>query len=579
MELEQEVGMSPENSGLPAGKKGHPWGLWVLFGTEMWERFGYYLMVGIFFLYLVAPHTPHNPLGGSLFDTGGKGFDTKKAADLVGSYIALVYLTPFIGGLIADRYLGYRRAIILGGALLAAGYYTLAFPGNGALYLALLFIIVGNGFFKPNISTLLGNIYNREDLKPKKDLAYNIFYMGINIGALVCNFVAAYMRNNYGWGYAFAVAGVGMTIALIWFIIGMKHVKVGDVKKPVQKEDMPMSKILGSVFLPAIIAAIIGWFMQSIIGHTIFGTPSNDAFMFACVPIVIFYVGLYLRAAKEDKRGLGALFAFFIVSIVFWVIYNQNSTGLTIWADQYTARKIPASIEGVAKPFGMIQTVTTDSQKVVKIDEYFRAVTDDKGNTITVNGINPYFQNLPKDKWPADGKENLISTEIFQSVNPFFIVLFTPLVVGLFSWLARRKKEPNTPVKIGTGIWLAGLSSLLMVIAVMSTNIYHNKPEMYWLITTYALFTIGELLVSPIGLSMVSKLSPPRLTALMMGAWFLVNAIAGKVAGLMATFWDSFIDKKYYFMILAVAAGVAGLIMFSMSKWLAKIIHEKTGSM
>lgn len=490
----------------------------------------------------------------------------------------MVYLTPFIGGLIADRYLGYRRAIILGGALLALGYYTLALPGDTAMYCALLFIVVGNGFFKPNISTVLGNLYNKEELLGKKDMAYNIFYMGINIGAFICNFVAAYMRNHYGWGYAFIAAGVGMTIALVWFIAGMKHVKDGDIKKPMQPGDMPMSKILGSVFLPAIIAAVIGYFMKSIIGHPLFGTSSNDAFMFACVPIVIFYVGLYVRASKEDKRGLGALFAFFIVSIVFWVIYNQNSTGLTIWADQYTARKMPASAEWIAKPFGMIQPVTTDSQNVTKIDEYFRAIPDAKGNTQQVRGIDPYFQNLPKDKWPANGKQDLISTEIFQSINPFFIVLFTPLLVGLFSWLKKRKKEPNTPVKIGMGMWIAGLSSLLMVVAIMSTNVYHNKTEAYWIVSTYALFTVGELLISPIGLSMVSKLSPPRITALMMGAWFLVNAIAGKVAGLMATFWDSFTDKKSYFLILVFAALVAGGIMFAMSKWLAQVVREKTGS-
>lgn len=568
MELEQENNMSSmQMASTPSGKKGHPRGLWVLFGTEMWERFGYYLMVGIFFLYLIDPTA-----------NGGKGFDTKTAADLVGSYIALVYLTPFIGGLIADRYLGYRRAIALGGALLALGYYTLAVPGNTAMYCGLLFIIIGNGFFKPNISTLLGNIYNREDLKPKKDVAYNIFYMGINIGAFACNFVAAYLRNHYGWGYAFAAAGVGMTIALVWFLIGMKHVKEGDIKKKLEKGDMPMSKIMGSVFLPAIIAAFIGWFMKDMIGHTLFGTPSNDAFMFACVPIVIFYVGLFVRSSKEDKRGLGALFAFFIVSIVFWVIYNQNSTGLTIWADQYTARTMPESAKWIAKPFGMIQTVSTEPQSVVKIDEYFRAIPDAKGNTQQVTGINPYFQNLPKEKWPANGKEELISTEIFQSINPFFIVLFTPLIVGLFSWLAKRKKEPNTPVKIGMGMWIAGLSSLLMVVAIMSTNVYHNKTEMYWIVSTYALFTVGELLISPIGLSMVSKLSPPRITALMMGAWFLVNAIAGKVAGLMATFWDSFTDKKSYFLILVFAALVAGAVMFAMSKWLAQVVREKTGS-
>ncbi len=567
MEQEQEVDLSAmQMAGVPP-KKGHPRSLWILFGTEMWERFGYYLMVGIFFLYLVDP-----------MSHGGKGFTVKMAADLVGSFIALVYLAPFIGGMMADRYLGYRKAIIIGSSLLAAGYYTLAIPGDTALYVALLMIIVGNGFFKPNISTLLGNIYNRADLKPKKDVAYNIFYMGINIGAFVCNFVAAYLRNHYGWGYAFAAAGVGMTIALVWFLFGMKHVKEGDIKKTVHKEDMPMSKIFGYVFLPAMITATFGWFLNKMIGHTIFGTPSNDAFMCACVPIIIFYIGIYTRATKEDKRGLGALFAFFIVSIVFWVIYNQNSTGLTIWADQYTARKMPESMQGIGNSLGMIQTISTKPDSVTKIDEFFRPVLDANGHTQQVLGTNPYFQNLPKADWPKDGNEHLISTEIFQSINPFFIIFLTPIVVGFFTWLSKRKREPNTPTKIGGGMMIAGLSSLLMLFAVLSTNVYHNKAEMYWIICTYALFTLGELLVSPIGLSMVSKLSPPRITALMMGCWFLVNAIAGKVAGLMGTFWDSFTDKTNYFLILVIAAGVASAVMFAMSKWIGAVVKEKTGA-
>src|SRR5690348_11170185 len=248
-----------EDTTIPADiaeqKKGkHPKALYVLFMTEMWERFAYYLMVGILLLYLIDDKT------------GGKGMTEKMGADVVGSFIALVYLTPFIGGLIADRYLGYIKSIFLGGTLMALGYFGLALPGNTALYISLLLIIVGNGFFKPNISTILGNIYNREDLKPLKDNAYNIFYMGINIGAFVCNFVAAYLRNKYGWGYAFGAAGVGLIIGMIVLASFLKHVKVGDIKKPVQPEDMPISKIFGYVFLPAIIFAIIGWYAVKVVG-------------------------------------------------------------------------------------------------------------------------------------------------------------------------------------------------------------------------------------------------------------------------------------------------------------------------
>ncbi|SFD25039.1 proton-dependent oligopeptide transporter, POT family [Chitinophaga sp. CF118] len=551
---------------IPKKGQHHP-GLYVLFFTEMWERFGYYLMIGIFFLYLIDPTA-----------NGGKGFDTAHASDLVGSYIALVYLSPFIGGMMADRYLGYRRAVILGGTLLAAGYFGLAFPGDTAMYISLGLIIVGNGFFKPNIGTILGNLYNREDLRPKKDVAYSIFYMGVNIGAFICNFVAAYLRNHYGWGHAFAAAGVGMVVGLIIFSSKLKVIADGDIRKPAQKEDMPMSRILSLVFLPAAIAATIGYFMTSMTGHSIFGTRSIDAFMFACVPIIIFYIRIYTTAAKEDKRGLGALLAFFVVAIIFWVIYNQNSTGLTIWADQYTDRSMSPAVENAAKPLGMLQTVTLEPHAVTKIDDHFRAITDASGNTITVQGPDPYFQNLPKEQWPATGKMKLISTEIFQSINPFFIVAFSLLVIGLFGWMAKRGKEPTTPVKIAMGIFLAGFSSLLMVMAAAMTSVYVDKSSMAWLFGTYAVFTVGEILVSPIGLSMVSKLSPPRVTALMMGGWYLVNAIAGKVAGMMATFWDSFIDKKSYFLILVICAGIAGTVMLIISKWIAKVVREKTGS-
>jgi POT family proton-dependent oligopeptide transporter len=547
--------------------KGHHPGLYVLFFTEMWERFGYYLMIGIFFLYLIDPSA-----------NGGKGFDTAHASDLVGSYIALVYLSPFVGGLLADRYLGYRRAVIIGGALLASGYFGLAFPGDMAMYISLGLIIIGNGFFKPNIGTILGNLYNREDLKPKKDVAYGIFYMGVNTGAFICNFVAAYLRNHYGWGYAFAAAGVGMVIGLIIFSSKLKVLANGDIKKAVQKEDMPMSRILGLVFLPAAIVATLGYFMKDIIGSSIFGTRSIDAFMFACVPIIIFYIRIYTTAAKEDKRGLGALLSFFVVAIIFWVIYNQNSTGLTIWADQYTDRSMSPAVESIAKPIGMLQTVTMEPHAVTQIDEHFRAVTDAAGNTITVQGPDPYFQNLPVAQRPASGTMKLISTEIFQSINPFFIVVFSMGMIGLFAWLAKRGKEPNTAIKITMGIFLAGFSALLMVIAASMTNVYVDKSSMAWLFGTYAVFTLGEILVSPIGLSMVSKLSPPRVTALMMGGWYLVNAIAGKVAGMMATFWDSFTNKNTYFLILVISAAVAGTVMLMMSKWIAKVVREKTGS-
>jgi POT family proton-dependent oligopeptide transporter len=612
-------------------RKGHPRSLYILFLTEMFERFGYYLMVGIFFLYLVGSKAH-----------GGKGFDTLIAADIVGSYIALVYLTPFIGGLIADRFMGYRRAIIFGGILMACGYFGLSLPGLPAMFISLLCIIIGNGFFKPNISTLLGNIYNAEDLKPKKDVAYNIFYMGINIGAFVCNFVADILRHKIGWGAAFSAAGIGMILGLIIFITGSKHVKVGDVIKPATKEDMPLSKIFLYVFGPAILVGALGWNFHKIIGHPLFATVSNDAFFFACVPIIIFYIGILMRASPEDKRGLGALLAFFAASTVFWVIYNQNSTALTIWADQYTDRSVSKPVEKIAKPLYLLQEVTLDSSTQARVDSrfvqesittdmqrkmdstmktdpetkasypvytvtfhskkdnsyigrgIFDAVADERsvkeerrnaiadtttGEALTVLCQDTYLQNLRKDQWPKIGETlGAGSTELFQSANPFYIVILTPLILGLFGFMKRKNMPLSTPMKVGIGMVIAGLSSLAMVFAVKSCNIYLDKSSMIWIMSTYGIFSVGELLISPIGLSMVSKLSPPRLTALMMGAWFLVVAISGKISGMMASYWDKFDDKSNYFMLMFVSALVSAALIFGMVKWLSAVLKEKTGS-
>jgi len=584
-----------EDTTIPADiaeqKKGkHPKALYVLFMTEMWERFAYYLMVGILLLYLIDDKT------------GGKGMSEKMGADVVGSFIALVYLTPFIGGLIADRYLGYIKSIFLGGTLMALGYFGLALPGNTALYISLLLIIVGNGFFKPNISTILGNIYNREDLKPLKDNAYNIFYMGINIGALFCNFVAAYLRNQYGWGYAFAAAGVGLVIGMIVLATSLKRVRVGEIKKEKRPEDMPIGKILGYVFLPAVIAAVIGWIVPSqVFGSTLLGSKSNDAFIFACLPIIAFYISLYINAKGSDKRGIGALLFIFFISIIFWTIYNQNSTSLTLWAQNYTDRTVSPTAEKIAGSLGFLQTVSDTPRMVNKVDEHLVDVKDyaeiaspyneyssklvdgniveNKTKIVQELGPDPYFNNVPKSEWPPNHSEKLANTELFQSINPLFIIILTPLLVILFSYLRRRNKEPTTATKFGLAMFISGCSSLVMVFAIMSVaSVYQDKTSPYWLWGTYFVFTISELLLSPIGLSFVSKLAPARLTALLMGGWFLSTSIGGKLAGVMTSFWNDFTDKKIFFLILVVSAFIGGILIFSRLKFLNAIVKEKTGS-
>lgn len=543
----------------------HPRGLYVLFFTEMWERFGYYLMIGIFLLYLKDTHS-----------NGGRQMDNVSAISLVGTYVALIYLTPFIGGLVADRILGYTKSIFLGGSLLALGYFLIALNGSDTvMYLGLFSAIVGNGFFKPNISTLLGNIYNRPDLKPKKDIAYNIFYMGINIGAFVCNFVAALLRNNYTWGWAFSAAGFGMVIGLIWFAFGLKHVKHADVIKPAQEGDMHISQILAKVFLPAIIAGVIGWFVPG----NILGSDSNDAFIFACVPIIIFYFSLWYKAKGFERKRIGTLLTLFGVSIIFWNIYNQNSTALTIWAQTYTDREAPKSIQPALKPFGFLESVGTEPTDVPVVDKQFRPKVDADGKVITQKGTDLYFQNLQKDKYPAPGEDlKLFSTEIYQSVNPFWIIVLTPIVVGFFGWMKARNKELSTPSKFAWGTLIAGLSSVVMIAACLSTDIYSNKVSSWWLISSYGVFTVSELFVSPVGLSLTSKVAPRRLTALMMGGWFITTSIGGKISGILAGFWDKFDNKAVFFAIGAVAAIVACFLLLPLTKKLNTVVEAAAAS-
>jgi proton-dependent oligopeptide transporter, POT family len=556
------------NQSVKAGK--HPKALFVLFFTEMWERFAYYLMVGILLIYMTDS------------TTGGKGFSGKIGADIVGSFIALVYLTPFIGGLIADRYLGYIKSIFLGGSLMAAGYLGLSLPGDTAMFISLSLIIVGNGFFKPNISTLLGNIYNREDLKPLKDNAYNIFYMGINIGAFVCNFVAAWLRNAYGWGYAFGAAGVGLIIGMVILagFVNDEDIKKANVKKPVQAEDMPISSIFMTVFLPAIIAAVIGWILPTkIFGAPVMGTQANDAFIFACLPVIAFYVSLWVRAKGQEKKSIGALLFVFAIAIAFWTIYNQNATGLTLWAEKHTDRVASASTAKITGAIFPLQQVTDTPRMTNKLDEYMRGVKDDSGNVVQALGPDPYFVNVPKEDWPQGKDVKLTNTELFQSINPLFIVLLTLFFVPFFSFLRSKGKEPTTMSKFGMALFISGLSALVMVFAIMSVpSIYGHKASPLWLWGTYFVFTISEIFLSPMGLSLVSKLAPARLTSLLMGGWFLSTSIGGKVAGVMTSFWDDFTDKKIFFLILVAAGFIGGILIYSRIKSLNQIVRDKTGA-
>lgn len=545
----------------------HPKGLPYLFFTEMWERFGYYLILGIFVLYLIEPQG----IG------GGLGITDKNADDIFGTYIALTYLTPFIGGFLADRVLGYIKSIYLGGILMAAGYIGMGiFKDMTWFYSSLALIIIGNGFFKPTISTLLGNLYSEEPYKANKDSGYNIFYMGINIGAFICNIIAAFMRNKFGWGEAFITAGVGMLVGLVIFTIGMKHYKHAAVMKPSEEGDTKLSEILLKVFVPALIAGAIGWFIPG----NLIGSDSTDAFIFATIPVIYFYVSLYFKAKPEEKPSIGALLSIFLISMFFWAVFKQNGTALTRWANYYTDRSVPATLEKPLESIYMVEGLKYADKEVPVYDEQFRAQKDADKKTVKVQGKDVYFKNISPEerKRLESGKENttfLYNTELFQSINPFWVIALTPIIVGVWMFLRRKGKEPSTPSKIVLGLFISALSCLVMILAVQAGQNGAIKVSPWWLFASYGVITIGELCLSPMGLSFVSKLSPARITALMMGGFFLANSVGNKLSGILASTWYDYENKTNYFLVNFALLIFATLLGLSMLKRLNRIMKEK----
>ncbi len=544
--------------------KKHPKALPFLFFSEMWERFGYYLMIGIFTLYLKD-------------SVAGFNMDEKESASLYGTFIALVFFTPFLGGLIADRYLGYRKSIIFGGLLLGVGYCTMGIHSQTMLYISMALVIIGNGFFKPNISTLLGNVYSTPEHIQQKDEGYNIFYMGINIGAFICNFFGAALYTTIGWGAAFSAAGVGMFIGVITFVIGTKHYAAYDVRKPLQQGDLSLGKIILLVIFPSIIFGVIGWFMKGSNGY-IFDSNSTDAFIFACVPVLVFYTALLLRSSREERPAMGAMLSIFAVVILFWAIFKQNGSALNTWASRYTDRQVSNTTGDVL--FSLKQTdkpanTTYKLDTVLKLDNQFRKIKDN-GNEMKELGYPSYFKNGPADKKPAEGETvKAWLPSLSQSINPFWVIALTPLIVAMFTYLRRKGKEPSTPTKIAFGLLISALSVLVMIAAVKAGNNGAEKVSVWWLIGSYGVVTIGELFLSPMGLSLVSKLSPVRNTSLMMGGWFLSTSIGNKLSGILASKWDEYDDKANYFWLNFGLLFAAALFLFVLLKWLNIVMKEK----
>ena len=567
----------------PSDKPRHPPGLAVLFLTEMWERFSFYLMIGIFYQYLTDSQT------------GGMGWSGEKAASVVGSYLGLVYFTPFIGGLIADRLLGCRKTIFIGGFFFIAGHTLLAVPTEPVLYLALACLIIGNGCFKPNISTLVGNLYPQNS--PLRDNAYTIFYMGINVGAFSCNFIAAIVRNLWGWHWAFATAGFGMGLGVIIFFLGQKYVRHADVDPKKARADRPdesLKPLWLECLLPAAVTGTAGWF----IGKQIALGPATTAFLFACVPAAAFFINIWRKLKDPIQKGrVAALLTIYGVVIVFWAVFQQNATALTAWAVSNTDRTPSAVVQPVinmtpefaeSAPPEYFKNAAPDTPRPDRAS--YRIISDEAYEKLDKKQpedgiVYPITAAMMKDIYagtsdatpvlPPLKQVKLVNAELFQSINPGCIILFAPLIIAFWHFLSLRRREPSTAAKIGFGLLLTGMSAVVMVAAVQVAGSPEGKVSAWWLFGTYAVITVGELCLSPMGLSLANKLSPPHLRAFMMGGWFLSTSIGNKMSGVFGEVYHSW-DHTVFFLVNTGTAVLASAAIFLLLPWLRRQMAEST---
>ena len=440
---------------------GHPTGLSVLFLTEMWERFSYYGMRALLVLYMTQhlllqiqsgqPVVGAETLQSVLEYLFGPLSTQAMASQIYGLYTGFAYFTPFFGGILADRYFGQRKSVYIGALLMATGHFLMAF--ENLFFVALLFLVIGNGFFKPNVSTQVGTLYEQGD--QRRDRAYTIFYMGVNLGAFFSPLVCGTLGQKFGWHYGFTAAGVGMLIGLVIYHLGRRHL-------PVEKTRVQMLQ-----------------------GQSEQGLSRDDYFKIA---------------------ALGFLC---VINILFWSVFEQQGNTMQILADQNT-------------------------------------------------------------DWNILGWQ--MPSTWLQSFNPMFIFLFAPVIDQLWAWQHRRQFEPTSVTKMGIGCFLAALGFGLLYLILRQIGV-ETKINFLWLALATLLFTLGELYLSPIGLSLVTKLAPAKMLSMLMGVWFLSNFFGNYLAGYIGGYYEV-LGVRSFFILMTAMAGFAGFVLVIAARPLRKLISN-----
>lgn len=599
-----------ESLGSNGGPTGHPKGLYLLFTTEMWERFSYYGMRAFLILYMV-----------STVAEGGLGWTKEKAGTMYGWYTGLCYLTPLFGGYIADKLIGTHYSMLLGGAIIAAGHFTLAFETIPSFYAGLGLIIIGTGFFKPCVSVMVGQLYPERDRR--RDAAFTIFYMGINLGAFLGPIICGGLRLGrkqgevFGWSWAFAAAGVGMVLGLIAYLAGRPWLLRGVGATP-KKKDVKGVARLGAVFAALGLVALIlgfapGYEKVGQLWASFTGTGWLLYYPAGIVVAIAAIAGISAFVMAQEPKDRGPVAAIFIMAffvIFFWTAFEQAGSSMNLFAQERVDRTLsPATAhwvydlgvkEGFPLPswafliFGAVLTGgwiafergTSGRRDINRpLQVTARVLGLAIGPILILFGGLKWGGFLGTAFFPPDFLEKAeYPPDWFQSVNAGFILLLAPIFASAWLRLARKSREPSTPVKFAAGLILLGVGFVFMVLAAqqsMGSEGAVIRVTGLWLVAAYCLHTMGELCLSPVGLSMVNKLAPVRFASLLMGVWFLANFVANTSAGLLAGQVDEIAKGHVYrilggqadFYLMFVAAPIlAGLVLLAITPIMKKLM-------
>ena len=544
---------------------GHPRGLSTLFFTELWERFSYYGMRALLVLFMTAEAVGNNP---------GLGLSVSEATAIYGLYTFFVYMLSLPGGWIADNIWGQRKAVLIGGIIIAMGHFSMSVPTTTFFFIGLALIVIGTGLLKPNVSSMVGDLYPEGGAK--RDAGFSIFYMGINFGAILGPLLCGLLGEGYNWHYGFTLAGFGMVLGLISYQIGGKYIgTAGDLKVDIDPETLAKrSKIFYTVVsIIGALSVLLGFLVSSGAIELALESLAGNLGLVAVVITVAFfgYIIFFGGHTGEEKKRLGVIFWLFILAAIFWSGFEQAGSSLNIFTAELVNRSAGPSVflGGIgalmltallAIPLGYYTYKTWNREDIWSVAKIAVVFT-----SIGSLGLVHWLLSQVGNGWQ-------IPASTLQLINPSFIVIFAPIFGFMWTWLASKNANPSIPMKFALG--LLGLSAGFFVLAWGSANASNsNLVSPAWLIVMYFLHTVGELCLSPVGLSSMTKLSPKSRVSQMMGIWFVAAALGNLIAGLVAGQLENLAPASL-FQAVALFVGGGGVVAILAAPSVKKLMGD-----